>query len=212
MSRVTNSRTKRSNASRSKSAGNTLIGLFIGLVLGVLGAAAVVWYIYRTPMPFSNKSQPTPSALPAPASAPPANAATVANGAPAPLALPGKPGDPVPQGGDKPRFDFYKILPGNSEAIPDPKAADAKGKGDKDTALAEPLYLQTGSFQNASDADNQKAKLAMLGAEAAVQQIMLQDKVWFRVRLGPFRKMDELNHLRADLAKQGIEANVVKKD
>jgi len=201
-----NPRTKRSNASRSKSAGNTLIGLFIGLVIGVLGAAAVVWYIYRTPMPFSNKAQPAPTPAAAPAASAPAGSAA------APMALPGKPGDPVPQGNDKPRFDFYKILPGTSEAIPDPKAADAKGKGDKETALAEPLYLQTGSFQNASDADNQKAKLALLGAEAAVQQIMLQDKVWFRVRLGPFRKMDELNHLRSDLAKQGIEANVVKKD
>jgi len=41
---------------------------------------------------------------------------------------------------------------------------------------------------------------------------MLQDKVWYRVRLGPYHKMEEVNHLRADLAKQGIDANVVKKD
>ncbi|MFZ2854683.1 MAG: SPOR domain-containing protein, partial [Rhodocyclaceae bacterium] len=128
---------------------------------------------------------------------------------------PGKPGDPVPQSGDKPRFDFYKILPGNADAIPDPKEAkpaETKGKADKENALKEPLFLQAGSFQNAGDADNQKARLAMAGAEAAIQQVMVQDKVWFRVRLGPFNKMDELNRMRSDLAKQGIEANVVKKD
>ncbi len=52
----------------------------------------------------------------------------------------------------------------------------------------------------------------MLGAEARIQQVMLQDKVWYRVRIGPYHKMDEVNHLRADLARQGIDANVVKKD
>lgn len=203
---------KRSNASRRRSGGGTLIGLFVGLVIGVLAAAAVVWYIYRTPVPFSNKAQPPAQTAPQPQGTPQA-----------PLALPGKPGDPVPQPSDKPRFDFYKILPGTSEAIPDPKPADAKSgepkqadaakdKDGKDSALKEPVYLQTGSFQNAGDADNQKAKLAMIGVEASVQQVMLQDKVWYRVRLGPFRKIAEVNAMRAELARQGIEANIVKKD
>ena len=206
---------KRSNASRRTSGGGTLIGLFVGLVIGVLAAAGVVWYIHKTPVPFSNRMQP-----PAP-SAPQQQQQT---GTPqTPLALPGKPGDPIPQPSDKPRFDFYKILPGNSEAIPDPKPADGKsvepkqaegtkGKDGTETALKEPVYLQTGSFQNAGDADNQKAKLAMMGAEATIQQVMLQDKVWYRVRLGPFRKIEDVNAMRAELARQGIEANVVKKD
>jgi cell division protein FtsN len=206
MSRDMKPRKSNAPSSRHKSGGNTLVGLFVGLVIGVLGAAAVVWYIYKTPAPFSNKGQ----APAAPATAP-------QNGAP-PMALPGKPGDPIPQGGDKPRFDFYKILPGNAEAIPDPKPADGKAaegkskneKNEKEAALSDPVFLQTGSFQNAADADNQKAKLAMMGAEASVQQVMLQDKVWYRVRLGPFKKMAEVNSTRAELAKQGIEANVVK--
>ena len=206
---------KRSNGSRRKSGGGTLIGLFVGLVIGVLAAAGVVWYIHKTPAPFSNKVQPP---------APTASQQPQQTGTPqAPLALPGKPGDPIPQPGDKPRFDFYKILPGNSEAIPDPKPVDGKsgepkqaegtkGKDGKEATLKEPVYLQTGSFQSASDADNQKAKLAMMGTEAAIQQVMLQDKVWYRVRLGPFRKIEEVNAMRAELARQGIEANVVKKD
>jgi len=197
-------KSRRNNRRPSKraSGGNTLVGLFIGLVIGVLGAAVVVWYIYKTPAPFANKYQPSASPT----------AAQPRGNPPQPLALPGKPGDPVPQVSDKPRFDFYKILPGNAEAIPDPKPAEAKGKGESETALKDPIYLQTGSFQNAADADNQKAKLAMLGAEASIQQVMLQDKVWYRVRLGPYKKMDEVNSMRSDLAKQGIEANVVKKD
>ena len=213
MSRDMKPRKRSTVAPRSKSGGGTLLGLFLGLVIGVLCAAGVVWYIFKTPPPFSSKVQPAPNAA----------QSSGENGVPAPLALPGKPGDPVPQNGDKPRFDFYKILPGSAEAIPDPKAADAKtgelkpgdaakAKAEKDNLLKEPVYLQTGSFQNASDADNQKAKLAMMGTEASVQQVMLQDKVWYRVRLGPFKKMDDVNNLRSELAKQGVEANLVKKD
>ena len=220
MSRDMKPRKSRNAAPKKKSGGGTLIGLFLGLVIGVVAAAGVVWYINKTPMPFSNKAQPAPSAPPATQAA---AAAQQAGTVPAPMALPGKPGDPIPQNGDKPRFDFYKILPGSSDAIPDPKPADAKagepkpsdatkGKSDKDNALKDPLYLQTGSFQNAADADNQKAKLALMGAEASVQQVMLQEKVWYRVRLGPFKKMDDVTAMRSDLAKQGIEANVVKMD
>lgn len=229
MSRDLKPRRNTASASRKKSGGGTLIGLFIGLVIGVLAAAGVVWYIFKTPMPFTNKGQPSPQppvAAPAPAAA--------AAPAPAPMALPGKPGDPIPPAGEKPRFDFYKILPGNSDATtepkqPEPKQADAskkdkaekdkadkekaeKDRSDKEHALKEPVYLQTGSYQNAADADGQKAKLALMGVEASVQQVMLQDKVWYRVRLGPFKKAEEVNAMRSDLSKQGIEANIVKKD
>ena len=214
MSRDMKPRKGSKTASRKKTGGGTLLGLFLGLVLGVLAAAGVVWYIYKTPIPFNNKSQPSPVPVPAQSAAQP----TGANVAAQPMVLPGKPGDPITQNGDKPRFDFYKILPGNAEAIPDPKPTDqkqtdaAKGKNDRDNSLKEPIYLQTGSFHSAEDADNQKARLALIGAEASVQQVMLQDKVWYRVRLGPFNKMDEVNNMRSDLAKQGMEANVVKKD
>ena len=201
---------RKTAASRRTSGGGMLIGLFVGLVIGVLVAAGVVWYIHRTPMPFNNKVQAPP---------PPPPAQTAGGQPPAPMALPGKPGDPIPQSpqGDKPRFDFYKILPGKAKKEADPKAAENKAKGEKDSPqkdgqLKEPVYLQTGSFQNAADADSHKARLALLGAEASVQQVMLQEKVWYRVRLGPFKKMDDVNNMRADLAKQGIDAKIVKKD
>ncbi|MDR2788516.1 MAG: SPOR domain-containing protein [Candidatus Accumulibacter sp.] len=195
---------KRDDTPRGRSGGGTLLGLFFGLVIGVLAAAAIVWYIHRTPPPFSPRNQP-PAKTAAPGTT---------------LALPGKPGDPIPPPNDKPRFDFYKILPGNDEPLPESGPGAAKpgearppetNRDEKD-ALREPVFLQTGSFLNAGDADNQKAHLAMMGIEAAVQQVMLQDKVWYRVRVGPFRKIDETSALRAELARQGIDVNVVKKE
>lgn len=194
---------------KKKSHGGTLVGLFVGLVLGIVGAAAVVWYINKMPTPFKPQVQ-QPLAKPENGNGKAAPAGQVSS----PAILPGKPGDPVPEK----RFQFYDILPGkveakvDSAAKPEQKETKTDGKEGKDPALKEPLFLQAGSFQSAGDADNQKAKLALLGLEASVQQVMLQDKVWYRVRLGPYAKLDEVNRVRADLAKQGVEATVVKKD
>lgn len=191
MSRVQKSRVP----VRKKSGGGTLVGVFVGVLIGVLMALAVIWYVNRKPAPFVNKA---PEAA-APVARPPVPGE--------PAALPGKPGDPVPE---KPRFDFYKILPGNAEAIPEPANKPA-GQAKGGEAPAE-MVLQAGSFQNSGEADNLKARLALMGLEASVQQVMLGDKVWYRVRLGPYAKIDEVNRVRGDLAKAGIDASLAKKD
>ncbi|MCB1965899.1 MAG: SPOR domain-containing protein [Candidatus Accumulibacter sp.] len=229
----------RKTPARKKSGGGTLLGLFIGLVIGVIAVAGVVWYVNRVPLPFTTTGQQPklpPPVADAPPPAPPPDMAALP---PAPVALPGKPGDSTAP--EKPRFDFYKILPGNAEAIPDPtqrapgladippaveqplesKALDGKppevktvdtSKPEREATLKQPIYLQAGSFQNVGEADNQKARLALMGVEARIQQVMLHDKVWYRVRLGPYPRMDEVNILRSELARQGIDARVVKKD
>src|SRR5574343_1500442 len=199
-------KSRKSTPAKKKSGGGTLIGMFIGLVLGVGIAAGVVWYLNKSPLPFVERAQP------------PAKAEGT-NGQPGqPLALPGKPGDPVPEK----RFQFYDILPGKADAVPDKapkpdaKPAEVKKdekKDDKKEEIKEsktPLFLQAGSFSTAQDADNQKAKLAFMGIEAVVQQVMIQDKTFYRVRVGPYTKIDELNKTRAELAKSGIEAQLAK--
>jgi cell division protein FtsN len=198
---------RKSQPAKKKSAGGTLIGMFIGLVIGVGLAAGVVWYLNKSPLPFVEKAQPSAKANGA--------AANGKGGEPAqPLALPGKPGDPIPEK----RFQFYDILPGKADAVPDkaPKADAKKEEPKKEDKKEEskesktPLFLQAGSFSTAQDADNQKAKLAFMGIEAVVQQVMIQEKTFYRVRVGPYTKIDELNKVRAELAKSGVEAQLSK--
>ena len=189
---------------KKKAAGGTLVGMFIGLVIGVAIAAGVVFYLNKSPLPFVDRAQP------------PAKAdGQAANGQP--LALPGKPGDPIPEK----RFQFYDILPGKADAVPDkapkpdvrkeePKKEEKKEEPKESKESKTPLFLQAGSFSTAQDADNQKAKLAFMGLEAVVQQVMIQDKTFYRVRVGPYTKIDELNKVRAELAKSGIEAQLAK--
>ena len=201
---------RRSQPSKKKAAGGTLVGMFIGLVIGIALAAGVVCYLNKSPLPSVDRAQP-------PARGDGANGKH--GQTTQPLALPGKPGDPIPEK----RFQFYDILPGKADAVPDkaPKADAKKEEPKKDEAKKEdkkeepkesktPLFLQAGSFSTAQDADNQKAKLAFMGIEAVVQQVMIQDKTFYRVRVGPYTKIDELNKVRAELAKSGIEAQLAK--
>ncbi|MEY2632748.1 MAG: hypothetical protein RIR00_1402 [Pseudomonadota bacterium] len=205
-----------------KARGGTLIGMFIGLVLGVGVAAGVVWYMNRSTLPFTKPAQPATPPAAAAAGTTPANAAGgKVQGQPAePMALPGKPGDPVPEK----RFQFYDILPGKADATPAGKppeskpatppvpVAKAEDKKPEEAKPEEkkPVVLQAGSFSKPEDADNQKAKLAMFGQEAVVQQVMIGDKVLYRVRLGPFAKPEEANKLKAELSKAGIDVSPVK--
>ena len=209
---------KKNQPARKKARGGTLIGMFIGLVIGVVIAAGVVWTMNKSPLPF-NKQVMTQTPPPEGGKVNGVKAVAPAGDAqpPLPITLPGKPGDPIPEK----RFQFYDILPGKSNAVPDkaPKPVareEPKKEEKKEEAKVEskesktPLFLQAGSFSTPHDADNQKAKLAFMGVEAVVQQVMVQDKTYYRVRVGPYTKIDELNKVRAELARDGIEAQVVK--
>ena len=192
---------KSRKTTHKKSAGGTLIGMFIGLVLGVCIAAGVVWYINKAPLPFNQNVQNGDTR--------PASATTSQE----PKALPGKPGDPAMEK----RFQFYDILPGKADAVPEKAATttpadkpESKPEAKAGKESRSPLFLQAGSFSNAEDADNQKVKLAFMGIESTVQQVMIEDRTWYRVRIGPYFQLEELNKTRASLAKSGIEAQLAK--
>lgn len=196
-------------APRSKSGGGFLLGVFIGLVIGLGAAIGVAFYLNKAPVPFVTKAKP-PATKEADGKAP-AVAALPPGSTPA-----AKDATPPAKAAEKPRFDFYKILPGGEEPVSDKelkgmKAAAKEAKGGVPEPLADTYFLQAGSFQNPADADNQKAKIAILGLESNVEPSVLPDKgTWYRVRLGPYRRLDEINKTRATLAQNGIEANLVK--
>jgi cell division protein FtsN len=187
---------------RRKNWGGTLLGVFIGLVLGALISFGVVWMMNKTPVPFRNNGT----------HAGPANGESEQPASGTPVPLPGKPGDKVGEkSGDKPRFEFYKILPGSQEATPAPADGKKPADGKVKTITVEPLYLQVGAFQKAADADNLKAKLALIGLSAGVQEVDLAEKgKMYRVRTGPFSSVDDMNQARSLLSQNGIQATQVK--
>jgi cell division protein FtsN len=186
------------------------LGIFIGLVLGMLLALGVVWYLRKAPLPFENKYEQTAPAAPA-------------DGAPRPLPLPGK----KAEGESKPRFDFYGILEGKQNAAPPPdaKPADKPHDAHKDAPKpdapkpveqaaapsGERFYLQVGAFQKATEADNVKAKLTLQGLEAEVVEADIPEKgKMYRVRTGPYNNLDDANRVRHQLAENGTQATMIK--
>ncbi len=187
-----------------RQSGNTAIGVVVGLLIGVIIAVGIALYINFGPKPFAQKDD-------AKAAARSSAASSVAIASPTePIALPGKPGDkPVAQqsspAADKPSYDFYKILPGgDSASVPVSAPAGEPATPDK-------LYLQAGAFQDPAEADNLKARLALMGLEAGVQKVDTADKgVLNRVRVGPFAEQGDADAAHAKLAQEGIETVVVR--
>lgn len=174
--------------SARRNGSSLLAGILIGLILGLALALGVAWYINKMPSPFPTRSMP-------PAKGDGKNAS-------GPTAKVEEKTEP------KPRFDFYKILPGAEEPAVD-KRKDAQPGST--VAAKEAFLLQAGAFQNAPDADNLKARLALLGIEATIETSAVPDKgVWHRVRVGPYTSVEELNRTRDTLKQNGVQTTLIK--
>jgi cell division protein FtsN len=174
--------------------GGMLLGFVIGLVVGLAIAVAVALYISNAPLPFVTKVRP-PSVVPAaPADGrlpDPNKALNLAPPATAPA--PGAAAAPPPA---------------KMEAAPaTPEAAAAKQE-----ALPEGsrFLLQAGAFKSSEDADGMRAQLAMLGLDARVFPIEQGGQTLYRVRLGPYGQLDDVNRVRKLLADNSIEAQIVR--
>jgi len=162
-----------SRSSTQRNGANSLwVGLLAGMVIGVGLAAAVAWFMKKSPSPFLSREQP---ALAQPESTLPA--------------IPvGKPD--LTSSDDKQRFQFYKILTDkqNTTSVAPAGSAGQSKPAKPQAAAFQPQILQAGSFPSVTDAENLKAKLALLGVEASIQTATIKDKgVWYRVRLGPYK-------------------------
>ena len=162
-------------------------GMVIGVLIGLAIALAVALYINSAPSPFK---QVQPAAAPH-AGKPQKN-----------LAAPGQADKPDAK---KNRFTYYDILPGTEQPVTEAEIKQAP-QGSKDQ-----FFLQAGSFQSETDANNLKAKLALMGVEATIQSATVPDKgVWHRVRVGPFNEIEEMNKSRTTLAQNGIQPSLIK--
>ena len=71
-------------------------------------------------------------------------------------------------------------------------------------ALMNPLYGPQGLALLAQG-------LSVIGAEALVMPSDLGDKgVWYRVRLGPYNRIEDLDRVRGQLAQNGIQSSLVR--
>lgn len=95
---------------------------------------------------------------------------------------------------------------------PEPKprqTAKAEEQG-KPEATGASYLVQVASFRKASDAEQLKARLALLGVQARIQQVSVNGKDYHRVRTGPYKGKHQVNKTRALLSSNGFESIAIK--
>ena len=183
---------KKTDRPSSRKEGSPLFtGVLIGLIVGLGVAIGVALYINFGPKPFVSRDKKPEETAKAPAK----------NDVAAQIAAPAA---EAPGVNNKPRFDFYTILPGSEVPVSE---QEIKQEG----ATKDSYFLQAGSFQAAAEADNMKARLALLGLEAVIQTADIPGKgIWHRVRIGPFTRIEDMSRSRALLAQNDIPSSLVK--
>lgn len=202
-----------------KQRGGTLLGFILGALFGLGAALAVAVYITKVPMPFMNK--------------------TPARGVETEAAEAQKNRDWDPNSGlaNRPAAKPADAAPGAAAAA-DPLGDLARAKVDAaaapavtplalpaltppvqpaliaaaPTADTDPFnyFVQAGAFRTPEDAEQQRAKLLLMGLTARVSEREQSGRVVYRVRLGPFDKKDDADKAKARLDGGGVEAALVR--
>ena len=203
--------------------GGTLLGLIIGALVGLGAALAVAVYITKVPVPFMNKGQSrspdhdaaearknrdwnpnapmygkNPAKPSAVASAPVQDVTPPAAAASSPVAATTK-----------------AKAASAAAAAADPIGDLAKAKLATPPAAAtgvDPFnyFVQVGAFRTPEDAEQQRAKISLMGLEARVTEREQSGRTVFRVRLGPFDKKDDAEKAKERLDGSGVETALVR--
>jgi cell division protein FtsN len=91
-------------------------------------------------------------------------------------------------------------------AKPAQPGSAAPTAGDANTGY----FLQVGAYKTSGDAEQQRARLAFQGFESKVTQRDAGGVTYFRVRIGPFSKFDDMNSTRQRLSDAGIDTAVIR--
>lgn len=211
--------------------GGTFLGIVLGLIVGLAIAVVVALYITKAPTPFVEKTPPQPSNLPATQSPNPnqalQNQAGLPNGsqniqvplmpsAPQAVAIPNQasaaaPSQPSPAdilNGTTGTQSAAQPQAGTQAAASQPAATPAPATAAGNSKVG--YYLQVGAYKSSSDAEQQRAQLALQGLEAKVTSRNANGLTLYRVRLGPYSKLDEMNQVRQRLASAGVETAVIR--
>ena len=115
----------------------------------------------------------------------------------------------------KPRFDFYTLLPELEVVVPEDEISGERTPESREAApkvMTEGgrFILQAGSFRKFEEADRLKASLALLGVQAHIQKVEVNDDTWHRVRIGPIASLAEINDIRSRLKANDIDTMLLK--
>ncbi|MES2956597.1 MAG: SPOR domain-containing protein [Pseudomonadota bacterium] len=188
--------------------GGFAIGLIVGLLLGLALALGVALYVTKVPVPFLNKVPQRTAEQDAAETernknwdpnGPLANKPAVR--ATAPAAAVARP----PAASAAPAAASPK--PATAAA---PAASAAAPKSTKPGAEAFTYFVQAGAYSRPEEAEQQRAKVGLMGMSAKVTEREQAGRTMYRVRLGPFDRKEDADAAQQRLAGSGVEAALVR--
>jgi cell division protein FtsN len=205
------------SASRfGKQGGGFAVGLIIGLLLGLVLALGVALYVTKVPVPFINKV-PQRTAEQDAAEAEknknwdpnaPLYGKNPAKAASAPMVAASAAGAAASSGAAR---DPAAILSGKTVATaPAPAAAASQAGSTKPGTDPFSYFVQAGAYSLQEEAEQQRARLAIMGLEAKLTEREQSGRTVYRVRIGPFDKKDDADAAKGKLTDAGVEAALVR--
>lgn len=186
-----------------KQRGFSLITLIIGFILGLLVAAGVSFYINNAKVPFidhlTGREQASVPNNWNPNASLEQGATTVGTGTPPPLStqrtstghVSADPGAPALAGG-------VNTPPTNTQG-----AAPTQ-------ATTQQFFVQAGTFTNLQNAEELRARLALLGTQATISRGTAAGQTVHRVRIGPYASRDDAKAAAQRLISNSVQATVVE--
>jgi cell division protein FtsN len=132
-----------------------------------------------------------------------------AEGAPAPRHAAKPVADPDAATDAASSYDFYAGLPKFEVVVPEKEHGthvDAAARIDRPGTY----FLQAGSYRDMADAERVQAQLARQSVSANVQRVQLDNDVWYRIRIGPIKDLNQLNRVRQQLQAAEIVTLVIR--
>ncbi len=115
-----------------------------------------------------------------------------------------------PQAGSAPGANASNSAPKSGSATTaanaKPGSGAAPAPGDANTGY----FLQVGAYKTSADAEQQRARLAFQGFESKVTQRDAGGVTYYRVRIGPFSKFEDMNSNRQRLSDAGVDTAVIR--
>ncbi|BAL97934.1 SPOR domain-containing protein [Rubrivivax gelatinosus] len=209
--------------------GGFALGLVVGLLAGLAVALGVALYITKAPVPFIDKvPQRTPEQDSAEAernkrwdpNAPlagkvppmpePAASGTAAGTPATSPAAPAAPPVPASAPGTPPTARTPATPPAAQGGSSRDPAAILSGQSTDKAAEAFVYFVQTGAFTRTEDAEQERARLAMLGYGAKVSEREQAGKTMYRVRTGPYATREDAEAVQGRLQAANIDARLVR--
>ena len=111
---------------------------------------------------------------------------------------------------NKPRYDFYTILPEMEIVIPQHEIDERRRLEGTGKSKPGTFIVQIGSFKKMSQADTLKARLALLGIETTIQTVNQNGVIWHRVKSGPHKSFRNVDKIQNKLHQNHIDSIAIK--